>query len=934
MALGGSIAPGVASADFGFKAVDVTFTELNGSASLEAGSHPFAMTTTLEANTALDGSGNETPEGDFKDIVVDFPAGLVATPDSVPPCPAAQFLDIAGDETACPNSSALGFGEIEASTAGPIPAGVDFIHPLPVYNLEPSPGAVAKIGFVVVGLPVTVDLKLRDTPPYNGYASVTNIPQAAFFYGSELTVWGVPADSEHDDQRGLCALGSVDCAADIPKVPFLTLPRSCTGPAATVFKARPWQQPKTDDWAEATAVTHDVSPPVPLGFQECDSLRFRPEITARPTSQSAESPTGLDFSVDIADEGLTSPDGRAHSDIRKAVVTLPSGVTVNPSVAEGLAVCTPAQLGAERVGSAPGAGCPEASKLGTVEVETPLLEGKVVRGAVFVAQQDDPSTPAPGAENPFDTLIALYIVIKDPGLGVLLKLAGKVEPNPVTGQLTTTFDDLPQLPFSHFRFKFREGGRSPLVTPPTCGAYTTEARFTPWADPADVFVTSAPFEVARGIAGGPCPPAGVPPFAPGFQAGTLNNDAGAFSPFNMRLTRRDGDQDMTRFSSQLPPGLLGKLAGVAQCPDAAIAAARGKTGRQEIATPSCPPGAQIGRTLAGAGVGSELTYVPGKLYLAGPVGDSPLSVVAIVPAVAGPFDAGTVVVRVALSLNRRTAAVEVDGANSEPIPHILKGIPLKVRDLRVYVDRPDFTLNPTSCDPMEVRATLFGGYLDVFSSADDVPVRLATPFQAANCLNLGFKPRLRFRLKGGVRRGDHPAVRAVLLPRPGDANLSRAAVRLPRSAFLDQAHIGTVCTRVQFAADKCPPGSIYGHVRAFSPLLEQPLEGPAYLRSSDNLLPDMVFDLRGLVDIEASARIDSIKGGLRLIFAGIPDAPVSKVIASFPAGKKGLIVNSRNLCLRKARAKVRFDGHNTKRVTLRPLMRATGCSKRRQGKRR
>ncbi|HEX8690414.1 MAG TPA: hypothetical protein VF729_09260, partial [Solirubrobacterales bacterium] len=668
------------------------------------------------------------------------------------------------------------------------------------------------------------------------------------------------------------------------------------------------------------------------GMTGCDKLGFAPEISVRPTTDHAASPTGIEVGLEVTDPGLLSPTGTAHSDIKKALVTLPEGMTVNPSVAEGLATCTPAQYGAERIDSAPGEGCPEASKVGTIEAESPLLEGEIVKGSLFVATQDDPATPQPGAENPFDALIALYIVIKHPELGIIVKQAGKVEPDPRTGQLISSFDELPEVPLSDVRLRLREGGRSPLISPDRCGTYTTEAAFTPWADPAKTLLTTSSFQITRGVGGGPCPPAGPPPFAPGFLAGSLNNTAGAHTPFYLRLTRADGEQDMTRFSSILPPGVTGKLAGVAKCPDAAIEEAKAKTGRVELAAPSCPSASQIGRTVGGAGVGSQLTYVSGSLYLAGPYKGAPLSAVAITPAVAGPFDAGTVVVRVALTLNPTTAEVIADGSASDPIPHILKGIPLKVRDLRVYVDRPNFVLNPTGCEPSQVRATLWGGGLDPFSSADDAPVALANRFQAADCAHLGFKPRLSFQLKGGTKRGGHPALRTVFRPRPGDANTAKVVARLPRSAFLDQGHIRTICTRVQFAADSCPPGAIYGKVRAFTPLLEEPLEGPAYLRSSDNKLPDLVFDLHGLVDIEAAARVDSIKGGIRVTFPALPDAPLSKAVIEMQGGRKGLIVNSRNLCAGPSRAKLNLTAHNAKTRALRPLMRAQ-CSGQKSSKR-
>jgi hypothetical protein len=640
-------------------------------------------------------------------------------------------------------------------------------------------------------------------------------------------------------------------------------------------------------------------------------------------------------------QGLLSsnPEALAQSAVREAVVTLPEGMTVDPSVAEGLGACDPGQIERETLSAQ---GCPESSKIGTLSLRTPLLE-QTLHGSVYLAAQDDPATPTPGAENPFDSLIALYIVVEDPGLGVLVKLPAEVEPDPRTGQLVTTVPDAPQVPFTSFDFHFREGQRAPLITPPGCGPQTVHASFVPWAGPAASVSADAGFQILSGPEGRPCPGA-APPFEPGFEAGTTNNAAATFSPFEMRITRRDGDQDLTKLSATLPPGVTGRLAGVQKCPDAAIALAKAKRGRAEQASPSCPPGSLIGHTVAGAGVGSALTYVPGSLYLGGPYHGDPLSVVAITPAVAGPFDVGTVVVRFALRIDPRSAQVTVDGERSDPIPHLLKGIPLALRDLRASTERPDFTLNPTSCDPSQSAATLWGSATNPLDPADDAPLGRASRFQAADCAALGFEPKLAVKLRGGTRRGANPALRAVVTPRPGDANFSRAVVTLPRSAFLEQAHIRTICTRVQFAAGPgngalCPKGAQYGFARAWSPLLDGPAQGPVFLRSSDNNLPDLVVALKGPasapVDVELSARIDSVKGGIRSTFAAIPDLPVSRFILDMQGGKKGLIVNSRHLCRKpgRNRARANLRGQNGKLSRTRPRVVAVKCAKRRKAKR-
>ncbi len=914
---------------FDFCEVEVNFSK-EGAQFSQAGGHPDAFTTDLAFNTEIDPeTGNEVPVDEAKDLVVDVPPGLVLFPTATPRCSAADFLTENGGFPACPDAAAIGLTQVTIGNEAPNP-----FAELPVYNLVPVPGKLFRFGFLVAGLRVTVDAAIRPTPPYNGYASIANITQQENFYASSTTLWGFPASPTHDEDRGNCARegAGVKCPAALPERALITMPRSCGGPLSFGFAARPWGDPES--WASA----EDQIP----GMLGCEKIGFEPRVSARPSSASAESATGLDFAIEIDDPALTGTGEAADSDLRKAVVTLPEGMTANPSVAAGLQTCSPAQYEAETLASTPGQGCPQASKLGTVEVKTPLLEGEVVRGEVFLATPEDPSTAA--AENPFDSLLALYMVLREPRLGLLVKLPGKVEPQPGAGKegagpgagrLITTFGEpgheTPQLPFSDFHFRFHEGAGSPLITPPACGAHRVEALLTPWANPDSPYPTGASFEIERGVGGGPCPPAGRPPFAPGFEAGSLNNHAGSHTPFTMRLTRRDGDQDMTRFDAILPPGVTGKLAGVAKCGEAQIAAAEAKSGRAELRSPSCPSNSEIGDTLAGAGVGAKLTYVPGRLYLAGPFAGAPLSVVAITPAVAGPFDVGTVVVRQALDLDPVTAEVQVDGSRSDPIPHVLKGIPLKLRDLRVNVDRDKFVLNPTSCKASSTRATLFGGG-SLLAPLDDAPVSLSARFQAAGCAGLAFKPRLALRLRGGTGRGAHPAFQAVLRARPGDANLRRAVVKLPRSAFLEQAHIRTICTRVQFAADSCPPASIYGTVTAFTPLLEEPLRGPAYLRSSDNELPDLVFALRGLVEIEAAARIDSVGGAIRASFPAIPDAPVSKVVVRMQGGRKGLIVNSRNLCAqrRPSRARVELGGQNGKASEQRPPLLAS-CAK--QGKR-
>jgi hypothetical protein len=907
-----------ASAEFGLLDQSVTFTNEDGSPATQAGSHPFAMTTLLHFNTVTDPDFGEIPDEALKDVVVDLPPGFAVDPNAVPKCSNADFQNVVFGtlDVKCPDETAVGvFGLVQTGKS-------ESTEYSPVYNLVPPPGVASKLGFRVTNVSAVIEGGVRDSDDHHLYATVAGASQAEVIYGSTLTLWGNPADPAHDGDRGHCALLASSCPSSASPRPFITLPRSCTGPLSTLFEISSWQ----DGLAGGEA-------PSP-GMGGCGKLAFNPSITAKPTTKAAQSPTGLDFSLDVQDEGLTNPTGLAGSDIRKAVVTLPEGFTTNPSIAEGLNVCTEADLGRESAFSDPGEGCPNASKIGTVEVETPLLEERI-DGAIFIAEP---------YENPFGSLLALYMVIKNRNLGIMVKQPLKVVNDPATGRITTIAEDLPQLPFSHFRLHFREGTRSPLASPPGCGTYEASAVLTP-SSGGDPVTTSSAFEIITGPAAGPCPSGAKPPFKPGLTAGTLNNSAGRYSPFYLRLSRLDGEQEFTHFSIKLPPGIIGKLAGIPFCPDAAIAAAKARTGphggQEELDAPSCPAASQVGRTLVGAGVGPSLAYAPGKVYLAGPYNGSALSIAAITAAKVGPFDLGTVVVREAIKVNPETAEIFIDAAGSDPIPHIIKGIPVHARDIRVYVDRPGFISNPTSCARTSTASTVLGSGLDFGTEADNEPVTVTSPFQAADCASLGFAPKLKLSLIGGTKRTDTPKFKAVLTPRPGDANIGRAQVTLPHSAFLEQSNIRTICTRVQFKegtvpGEKCPAGSVYGYAKAVTPLLDEPVQGPVYLRSSSNLLPDLVAALHsGRIHVDLVGRIDSVKGGrIRNTFDVVPDAPVTRFTLTMQGGKKGLIVNSTNLCRSTNRAIADFTGQNGKKRVFNPVVRPVGCKggKGRKGK--
>ncbi len=484
-----------------------------------------------------------------------------------------------------------------------------------------------------------------------------------------------------------------------------------------------------------------------------------------------------------------------------------------------------------------------------------------------------------------------------------MKLAGTVTPDPQTGQLTVTFSDLPQFNFQNFNLHVFGAERGLLVTPTHCGTYPVLAEFTPWAYPEVPKQNSTQFfTIDSGPNGRPCPEA-VRPLGPSFTSGVSDNTAGAHTTFSVDISRPDGDQALTGVNVTTPPGFSATLKGVPYCPESAIAQLRASsyTGLAELAAPSCPAASQVGSVVAGAGAGSRPLFVGGKAYWAGPYKGAPLSLVIVVPAVSGPYDLGNVAVRVALYVDPITAQVR---AVSDPLPQILEGVPPRTRRILVNLDRKDFALNPTNCDPFTLAAQAFG---DQGASAS-----LSTHFQVANCSVLPFTPKLVLRFSGGTRRAKNPALHATLNAGPGEANIARVVVVLPHSEFLDNAHIKVPCTAVQFAAENCPAGSVIGHAIAESPLLERPLEGPVLIRSSVHRLPDLVIALRGQVRIDLAAQVSSVHERLRASFKALPDVPISRFRLALAGGKRGLLENSEDLCQAPHHARVRMVGQNDK----------------------
>jgi hypothetical protein len=906
-------------AEYGIKAASAS------TSSAQAGGHPD-FTTSFELKT--EGEAGKQLPSTTKSTTFELPPGLLGNPGAVPKCSAAQLVgtdpEDPSNEAGCPQAAQVGVTEVSLFKNGN-PAG--FTEP--IFNMEPRYGEPARFGFIADVYPVFVDVGLRQGPgeDYGATATVEGVSSLIPLLSADTTIWGTPAEESHDEQR-LTPYEAVHAghpetptgkrSAGLVPVPFMLNPTRCGAAQGVGIAAVPYALPELEAKAFAPLAPNTG----------CDTLEFTPDLAIAPTTGAAETGSGLDVNLDFPTDGLEHPNLLGSDDQKRVEVTLPQGVSVNPSeAAGGLGVCSEANFEAETASSLPNEGCPETSKIGTVSATSPLVK-ETAEGGLFLAKPYD---------NPFGSLLAIYMVLKIPARGVIVGLAGKVTSDPKTGQLTTTFgeagQEIPQLPVSNFHLHFREGARAPLVTPDRCGKYESTATFTSWG--GQTVVTHPSFKITSGVNGGPCSTGGMPPFKPGLKAFPTNLSAGAYSPFYLRLSREDGEQEITHFSIKLPPGVIGKLAGIPYCSDAQIAAATAREGQphggaEELEHSSCPAASEVGHTLAGAGVGSVLAYAPGKMYLAGPYHGSNISLVSITAAKVGPFDLGTVVVRFALRINPETAEVFVDAQGSDPIPHIIAGIPVHLRDIRGYVDKPEFVLNPTSCARKSTASTVLGSGLDFGSESDDQPITVTSPFQVADCASLGFAPKLALSLKGGTKRGDTPAFKAVLTyPKGSYANIAKSVVTLPHSEFLEQAHIGTVCTRAQFKegkvpGEKCPPASIYGKAEATTPLLSEPLKGSVYLRSSTHNLPDLVAALHNnQVDFALDGRIDSVKGGrIRNTFETVPDAPVSKFVLEMQGGKKGLLVNSTNLCRGTNKAISEFTGQNGKAYDTKPVLQA------------
>ncbi|HWB68985.1 MAG TPA: hypothetical protein VG518_03325 [Solirubrobacterales bacterium] len=847
--------------------------------------------------------GTQTPVGNLKTVRVDLPRGLSVNPQATPQCELAEGESPANCATTAP-LSVVGVSKLTvAATILGVSAPVE-VPPAEVYNLAPRPGEPARFGFSILGNDVFLNAGVAWWDDYHEYFTIDVSKLELPLPGLEGAVRILKNRLVFNGVAGLGGAGG----------PFLTNPSTCFDPAGQGFEHVYSTFLHADSYEEPAPAfpqgSQEVESPLPPGVMPtgCEQVPFEPGVGSQGGTATTDSPSGPAIEATVPFDPAAAV---ANSNVRVARVSTPRGMGLNPSAAPGLSACTDAQFG--KGTSAPVA-CPAGSKIGTVSIQTPVLPPDSLSGDVFLGEQLS-RDPTSGRE------YRVFIDAEAPRYGQSVRLVGEVSADPATGQLTTVVSDAPQLPFTAVRVKF-DDGKGVLTSPPTCGPNQTSGRMTPWSGTPDATASDTGFLLSSAPGGGPCAKTlAERPFAPLFTAAPESPQAHAFSPLHAHIARSDGQQELKGVDVTLPRGATARLKGIPYCSPQRIALAAKSSAAQERAHPSCPAKSLLGSVTTTAGSGPSPLHIAGKAYLSGPYKGAPLSLAIVTPAAAGPFDLGTVVVRVALSLNPRTAQVH---AVSDPIPDVFGGAKLDIRTVAVDLDRKGFALNGTNCRKQASTGVLNGGGADPTNPAAFSSLPVSVAFQAARCRKLGFKPKLHLRLFGDTGQAQHPRLRAVLMPRHRDANVWHAVVGLPHAIFLDQGSLASVCTRPQFEAHACPKKSIYGHAKAFSPLLGKPLKGPVYLRASGKALPDMVAALHGQVDIEVTGRISSAHGGIRTTFGSVPDVPVSKFLLTLPGGRHGLLVASRDLCEKPVVATIGFKGQNGRRAHRRSKLR-TPC---------
>lgn len=884
---------GSSASSFGVESLSLVPTNEDGSVDTQAGSHPFELTTRLQL---------AQPVSLTKDLHFNIPPGLIGNPQVIPQCTSEEFGAVLKEGyNACPADTAIGIASIGYIEPG-------YHSAVPLFNLVPSAGEPARFGFEIQHVPIILDTSVRTGGDYGVVVSVNDISQIFPFYGSEVTFWGVPADPSHNSVRGWNCLddnlydaggeeyGSCVAPTNPDLTPFLTLPTSCGGPSdmRTTVEADSWSEPGVFKDKEYLLKENGSEP---LGLVGCNRLPFDPSISVAPDGQAGSTPSGLTVGVHVPQTVALNPTGLAPADVKDTMVTLPAGVQISPAGADGLEACSLGRIGLEVDAEA---SCPNGSKIATAEIKTPLLPNPLT-GEVYLASQN---------ANPFGSLVAMYIVARDPVSGVLVKLAGQVTLDPVTGRLVSTFDNTPKLPFEDLSLHFFGSARAPLTTPALCGTYTTAASIAPWSGNSPAEPTSS-FQIVSGPNGVPC--SDPQPFAPGFQAGSTNLQAGAFTPFTLTMSRPDGDQTLSRVEMKMPPGLLGTLSSVKLC------------GEPQASEGTCGEESLIGTTVVSAGLGNDpYTVTGGKVYVTTGYKGAPYGLSIVNPAKAGPFDLGTVVVRASISVDPHTAALTI---KSDPLPTIIDGIPLQIQHVNVTVNREKFTFNPTNCDGTAIDGTL--------SSTEGAIAPVSTSFQVTNCATLAFKPKLTVSTAGKTSRvsGASLHVKLTYPEGPYDANIAKVKVDLPKQLPSRLTTLQKACPAATFEANPaaCPAESIVGHAKATTPVLPVSLEGPAYFVShAGEEFPDLIVVLQGYgttVDLVGSTFINNKTNITSSTFKSVPDVPVGTFELTLPQGKYSALAATANLCTTKLTMPTAFIGQNGAEIHTTTPIGTTGCIK-------
>jgi hypothetical protein len=915
---------------FGVEHFSLVPEEEGGAVDVQAGSHPFQLTNTLTLN---EGADQTKPLAMTRDLAIKLPPGLIGKATTLPQCTAAQFgangeseggNGIVTEVNQCPAGSMVGVASLtidEPNLGGVV------TNSVPVFNMVPEKGEPARFGFELVNAPVILDTSVRTGSDYGVTVSTHNITELAAFISSTVTFWGVPGDERHDASRGWpCLIAGKWYAEGSPPScvhtrqaqppPLLSMPSSCSLPFTSSVEGFSWTTPLQPDVQQLPREEYTLQDEFGrgLGVSGCGRLSFAPSIEAQPDVQSASSPTGLSVHVRVPQEVNLGGNGLSSASIKDTTVTLPEGVHLNPSGADGLEACSESQIGFEKVASdgtdlftptLPESSCPNASKIGTVEFKVPVIEHPL-KGYVYLAAQN---------QNPFGSLVAMYIVAEDPVSGVLLKLAGEVSLS-ATGQVTTTFRNSPQAPLEEATFSFFGGARAPLTTPARCGSYTTQASFTPWSETPPTSASST-FNITTGPNGSACP--NPLPFAPLLAAGTTNIQAGAFSPLTTTISREDGNQDIQTVQLHMPPGLSGILTGIPLCPEAQANAG------------SCSQASEIGKTIVSVGLGGDpFTVTGGQVFLTEGYKGAPFGLSIVNPAKAGPFDLGKVVVRAKIEVDPHTATLTV---TTDQIPHIIDGIPLQIKHVNVTIDRPGFVFNPTDCSPLKLTG--------VIGSVEGATASAEAPFQITNCAALKFAPKFAVSTSAETSKAKGASLSVKLTYPQGPAgtyaNIARVKVDLPKQLPSQLKTLQKACTAAQFETNpaNCPAASKVGFARAVTPLIPVPLEGPAIFVSHGNeAFPSLIMVLQGYgvtIDLVGTTFI-SKQGITSSTFKTVPDQPIGSFELTLPQGKYSALAANGNLCKSKLAMPTEFLAQNGAKINQPTKISVTGCPKAKKSK--